>query len=356
MSFTPFNAPLLSGLLGDAETASFFSVKSDLEAVVQFELALAETQADLGLIEREDAEAISRGIMGFEPFLKDLGDRTAQDGVAVPALLEQLRDRIREPHSAVLHKGSTSQDAIDSSLMIRLSQLVPVFVQRLNDIIATLEHTTLDQGTREIMSRTRMQRALPVTMRDKIAMWVEPLWTLRTMVPMAFPLQLGGPEGALSEMGDEPHLVTEKLAAKLGLTKPTRNWQTDRQPIIDIATWATKLTTALGKVGQDIALMAQQEIGEVTLKQGGASSSMPHKSNPVLAESLVTLARFNATLIGGLHQAALHENERSGAAWTLEWMLLPQMMVATGASLRNSATLLDQVSFNTSSAASAFLR
>ena len=93
------------------------------------------------------------------------------------------------------------------------------------------------------------------------------------------------------------------------------------------------LSGTLGKIGQDIALMAQNEVGEVRLATGGGSSAMPHKSNPVPAEVLVTLARFNAGLLGTLHQALVHENERSGAAWTLEWLVLPQMAVATGAGL-----------------------
>jgi 3-carboxy-cis,cis-muconate cycloisomerase len=85
--------------------------------------------------------------------------------------------------------------------------------------------------------------------------------------------------------------------------------------------------------------MAQNEIAEIKLAEGGGSSAMPHKSNPVRAEVLVALARFNAALIAAQHQALIHENERSGAAWTLEWLILPQMVVATGAALRHAAAL-----------------
>jgi 3-carboxy-cis,cis-muconate cycloisomerase len=102
---------------------------------------------------------------------------------------------------------------------------------------------------------------------------------------------------------------------------------------------------SLGKLGQDIALLAQSEVGEVRLSSGGGSSAMPHKVNPVGAETLVALARFNATLVAGMHQSLVHENERSGAAWTLEWMLLPQMAVAAGAALRTADALLRSVSF-----------
>ena len=105
------------------------------------------------------------------------------------------------------------------------------------------------------------------------------------------------------------------------------SWHSQRDRIGEFGSFLSLLSGTLGKIGQDIALMAQNEVGEVQLATGGGSSAMPHKSNPVPAEVLVTLARFNAGLLGTLHQALVHENERSGAAWTLEWMVLPQMVV-----------------------------
>ena len=91
--------------------------------------------------------------------------------------------------------------------------------------------------------------------------------------------------------------------------------------------------------------MAQQGIGEVTFSATGSSSAMPHKQNPVLAEVLVSIARFNATQLAGMHHALVHEQERSGAAWTLEWIILPQMVCATGAALLRTITLLDTIKY-----------
>ena len=102
------------------------------------------------------------------------------------------------------------------------------------------------------------------------------------------------------------------------------------------------MTGSLGKFGADVALLAQAG-DEIKLSGGGRSSAMPHKSNPVGAEILVTLARFNAVLLSGMHQSLVHEQERSGAAWTLEWMMLPQMAVAAGASLRTALELIGQI-------------
>ena len=105
------------------------------------------------------------------------------------------------------------------------------------------------------------------------------------------------------------------------------------------------ISGSLGKIGADVALLAQSEVRAIRLSGGGGSSAMAHKSNPVRAEVLVSLARFNAGLSGTLQQAMVHENERSGAAWTLEWLVLPQMLVTAGASLRLAGELLGQVSW-----------
>jgi 3-carboxy-cis,cis-muconate cycloisomerase len=135
------------------------------------------------------------------------------------------------------------------------------------------------------------------------------------------------------------------MAKRLGLGLVPRARHSERDGQAELAGWLSLVTGSLGKMGADIALAAQSEIGEIRLKSGGGSSAMPHKVNPIGAEVLVTLARFNATLVSGMHQALVHENERSGAAWTLEWMLLPQMAVATGVALRAANELTANIEF-----------
>jgi 3-carboxy-cis,cis-muconate cycloisomerase len=133
------------------------------------------------------------------------------------------------------------------------------------------------------------------------------------------------------------------MGEALGLGVPARSWHSQRDGIVELADWLSLVSGSLGKIGVDIGLMAQNGVGEIALEGGGGSSAMPHKQNPVAAEVLVALARYNATLTGGMHQALLHEQERSGAAWTLEWLILPQMVVTTGASLRTAKALLGHV-------------
>ena len=155
-------------------------------------------------------------------------------------------------------------------------------------------------------------------------------------------LQVGGAAGTLDKLGDRAADVSARLAQALDLG-PARSWHSQRDNIVELADWLSQVTGSLGKIGADIGLMAQNRFGEIALEGGGGSSAMPHKHNPVGAEVLVTLARYNATLLPAMHQALLAEGERSGAAWTLEWLTLPSMVMTTGAALRTAASLLDDV-------------
>ena len=347
MSYTPFNAPLLGGLLGDPQAVAFFSVKADLDCMLRFEGALAQAEAAHGVIPVEAAQAIANALEGFEPDVRAIGAAAAHDGVVVPELVRQMRVAVGEPHGSHLHFGTTSQDLIDTSLMMRIKDLCDLLESRLVQAESELERLEDAFGGNALIARTRMQAAIPVTAADRIVAWRQPLAEhharLAELKPRLLRLQFGGAAGTLDKLADKAAPVAEELAGLLDLGAPSRNWQTNRSAIAEFANWLSLVTGSLGKIGQDIVLMAQNGIDDIRLSGMGGSSAMPHKQNPVLAETLVTLARFNATQLAGMHHSLVHEQERSGAAWTLEWMLLPQMCVATGAATRNAIVLLGNV-------------
>jgi 3-carboxy-cis,cis-muconate cycloisomerase len=156
-------------------------------------------------------------------------------------------------------------------------------------------------------------------------------------------LQFGGPVGMLQALEDKGPAVARTLGEILDLDVPPHSWHELRSGIGRFASWLSLVTGSLGKMGTDITLMAQDEIGEVILTEGGGSSVLTKKINPVRAEILVALARFNAVQLSAMHQSMVHENERSGAAWTVEWMILPQMVVATAAALESASRLLASI-------------
>jgi 3-carboxy-cis,cis-muconate cycloisomerase len=345
MSVSVFDHPWLSALLGDAEIARCFTVEAELRAMLEFEVALAMAEAELGFIPIEAAQAIANTAMIFQPDPAALAAGVARDGMVVPDWVRQLREAVGTPHSQHVHFGSTSQDVLDTSLILRLRPALEILAARLNAFDSRLAALSADHGTIAAMARTRMQRALPITWADRIAAWRAPFARhqkrLQDLKPRLLVVQCGGPVGTLDKFGDKGPSVAAALASRLDLAVPAGAWHSARDVLTEFAGWLSLVTGSLGKIGEDIALLAQNEVADVTVGGAGQSSAMHHKQNPVLAETLVTLARFNATQLSGMHQALVHEQERSGAAWALEWMLLPQMVVATGAALARALILLD---------------
>lgn len=353
MSASPFDHPLLSALLGDEETQAQFSPEADIAAMLAFEKALAEAEAAEGVIPKDAAKAIGKALDSFSPDYDDLRAGVARDGLIVPALVTQLRAAVGKPHAAHLHFGTTSQDLIDTSLALRLLPVLDGFDTRLVEIVVALDALEKRFGSIETMGHTRMQAAVPVTVSRKILSWRDPLERHRErLAPIrdaVAVLHFGGAAGTLEKLDAKAATaIARRLAKKLGLATLPRARHSERDDQVALASWLSMVSGSLGKMGQDIALLAQSEVGEIKLASGGSSSAMPHKVNPVQAETLVALARFNATLVGGMHQALVHEYERSGAMWTLEWMLLPQMCVATGTALRLAGELLPTISFRRS--------
>ena len=159
-------------------------------------------------------------------------------------------------------------------------------------------------------------------------------------------VQFGGPVGTLEKLGDKGPAVAAALAQELGLGAPADSWHTARDNLAELAAGSRWSPAASARSARTLRCWRRTRWPTVTVTGGGKSSAMPHKSNPVLAEILVTLARYNATQLSGMHQALVHEQERSGAAWTLEWMVLPPMVVATGAALSRGLTLLNALQIN----------
>lgn len=340
-------AGYLDLLLGDAEIAPNLDAAADLATMVEVELALAEACDEEGLIPRAAAEAIASACPNFRPDLGQLAADTFRDGIVVAGLVAQLRAHIGAPHDSSLHFGATSQDVIDTAFAIRLGRILDLFENRIAAVSGLLRELRTRFGGNRLMGRTRMQAAIPITVADRLAVWQglvgraeDALGEVRRRNLI---LSLAGPAGTSDKFGDSIGAVRQTMAARLGLAVPDYVPHAARDRIAHLGSWLSEVTGALGKIGQDVALMAQNEIAEIELAGAGGSSAMAHKQNPVRAEVLVTLARFNATQLSGLHQALVHEQERSGAAWTLEWMILPQMLNATGTALVHAQAMLGAV-------------
>jgi 3-carboxy-cis,cis-muconate cycloisomerase len=195
-----------------------------------------------------------------------------------------------------------------------------------------------------LLGRTRFQQAVPTTFGLKAAGWLAPLLRhrdrLAELKPRLLVVQLGGAAGNLAALGERGVAVMEALAAELELGCPDMPWHSQRDGLAELAAWLSLLTGSVGKLGLDMLLLAQNEVGEAREAEGGGSSTMPQKSNPIRAEALVTLARRNAFLPGAVHEAMPHAHERDGASWQLEWLTLPDMIVHAASALASAHALL----------------
>jgi len=269
MSYTPYNAPILSGLLGDMEISKCFSVQADFDAMLKFETSLAEAQAKLDIIPQDAAMAIAKVCASFEPDLRAINTAVGKDGLAVPEFIRQLRAHVGELHSDYVHFGSTSQDVIDTGLILRLVEVISILEKRLDAVDKALGNLADQFGQNDMMGRTRMQAALPIKVIDRIRTWHAPLQNhigrLEALKPQLLKLQLGGPVGTLEKFKDKADALVETLANALGLIAPSYCWHTDRSTIVEFCNWLSFVTGMLGKMGMDISLMAQQGIEEIKI-------------------------------------------------------------------------------------------
>ncbi|KZB61772.1 fumarate lyase [Thalassospira lucentensis] len=351
MTISPFDSAMLGNLFADAEIAALFTDDAQIASMVLFEAALASAEARAGVIPEASANRIADVCREFRPDPATLAAGTASAGVPVPALVKALKAEIGGDDARYVHFGATSQDVVDTGLVLRLRDAVGIIRRRTRKLIKALIAQAETHRATVMIGRTRSQQAVPTTFGLKAAGWLAPLvridHRIDTLCSDLFRLSFGGAAGTLASIGDKAIEVERNLADELELPPTDMPWHSQRDVLVDFAAQLTALSGALGKMGQDLVLLAQSEIAEVQPGKGGGSSTMPHKSNPVQAEMLITLARFNAGQLGTFAQSQIHEHERSGASWLLEWLTLPQMIMATGAGLAQAVDMVPSLKVNT---------
>lgn len=346
---TQTNSLLTHAIFGHAGLKTRFDDDALVAALVRVEVALAEVQAELGLIPSPAALAIAALPRTHNVSASTLAEGVSQAGVPVPALVASLRQSLPEEAAEWLHFGATSQDVVDSALCLCYQAALEDIEKGLTALIDRLEELSLRHALTVMLGRTRGQLATPITFGLRVAQWAQPLIAMEAELPMlrrtALRVQLGGAAGSRMVMGDAGPEVARRLAVRLGLAK-SAPWHTDRSGIRKIAWWLSELITATAKIGADVALLARGEIAEVSLAQGGRSSTMPHKSNPVIAEALQSLGAVAAATNAGLAASAVHSEERDGVNWPAEWALMPPLFEAVGAALSHTEKLLNSLDIN----------
>jgi 3-carboxy-cis,cis-muconate cycloisomerase len=350
MTFSPTDSKIYAPLFRDRQLAEVFSDEQTVRFMLDVEAALAKVQGQHDIIPAEAAAKIGSGAAKLQVDFEALQTGVERAGVPVIDLVRQLRAQVDGQAADYVHWGATTQDIVDTALVLQLRAALAVIEPMLLDVIRNLAGLTRQHHHTLMAGRTHSQQALPLSFGLKVAGWLAPLLRhqqrLAELKPRLLVVQFGGAAGTLAALGQHGIAVQEALAAELGLDVPWLPWHTQRDMLAELAGWLSLVSGSLAKMGQDIILMAQSEVGEVResadLARGG-SSTMPQKSNPIVSELIIAAHRTNASLLTSMHQALVQEHERATHGWQVEWLALPQMVGLTGAALRKALFLSENL-------------
>lgn len=340
------SSDLFSRLFRDDEVAALFADERFIDCAVKVETALATVQGKLGVIPPEATKKIIKGKLAFKADMEKLQRGVDHAGIPMIELVRQLREQVGKDAGSFVHWGATSQDIMDTALVLQIREALSILEGNLQRLIQSLARLADQHRTTLMAGRTHSQHALPIPFGLKIAGWMAPLLRHRDRLaeikPRLLVLQFGGAAGTLASLGESGFRVQEALAQELKLSLPLTPWHTQRDSLAELAGWLSLVTGSLAKMAQDVILMAQSEVGELRESADasrGGSSTMPQKSNPMSSEVIIAAARTNASLLSALHHSMIQEHERATHGWQMEWLNLPRMVLLTAAALNKALFL-----------------
>ena len=312
-------------------------------ALLEVEAALAAAAADVGTLDREDADAIAEACR--RPVdAGALGEQAAASGNPVVPLVAHLRGALSGGAASGVHRGATSQDVMDTAAMLVARAAVGAITADLRAAADAAADLAAAHRDRPAAGRTLLQQAAPITFGLRAAGWCAGLDAAADALAAWRPaVQLGGAVGTLAAFDGHGRAVRAALARRLDLVDPPLAWHTERGRIAELAGLLGRAGAAVGSVATDLVLLAQTEVGEVRedVPGRGGSSTLPHKRNPVAAVSARAAAVAAPGLVASvLTAASLHEHERAAGPWHAEWRPLTELLrtVGSGAAWLADAT------------------
>ncbi|MCO7608750.1 3-carboxy-cis,cis-muconate cycloisomerase [Pseudomonas chlororaphis] len=328
------------------EMRDVFCDQGRVQAMLDFEAALARAEARIGLIPQRAVAPIEAACRAQFYDFQALGEAIATAGNSAIPLVKALGKQIAQGDAEAeryVHLGATSQDVMDSGLVLQLRRAVQLLEQdlyRLGDLLAAQAQRYADTP---LAGRTWLQHATPVTLGMKIAGWLGAVTRsrerLQQLKPRLLVLQFGGASGTLAALGEQALPIARALAEELQLRLPEQPWHTQRDRLVEFASVLGLLAGSLGKLGRDISLLMQTEAAEVfepSAPGKGGSSTMPHKRNPVGAAVLISAATRVPGLLATMFAAMPQEHERSLGLWHAEWETLPEICCLVSGALQQA--------------------
>ena len=328
-----------------------FCDQGRVQAMLDFEAALARAEARVGLIPQTAVAPIEAACQAGHYDFAALGEAIATAGNSAIPLVKALGKQIAANDAEAeryVHLGATSQDVMDTGLVLQLRRALELIESDLAQLGETLATQAQRYVATPLAGRTWLQHATPVTLGMKIAGWLGAVTRsrqrLRELKPRLLVLQFGGASGTLAALGEQAMPIAQALAEELQLTLPDQPWHTQRDRLVEFGSVLGLIAGSLGKLGRDISLLMQTEAAEVfepSAPGKGGSSTMPHKRNPVGAAVLIGAATRVPGLLSTLFSAMPQEHERSLGLWHAEWETLPEICCLVSGSLKQALLVAD---------------
>lgn len=351
------SASLIESLATTPALAEVFSDESVLQAMLDFEAALARAEAKTGVIPTNAAEVISVLAKPASFDISALAAATFRVGTPAIPVVKALTDQVRrtDPEAArFVHWGATSQDVVDTAMSLLLQRAEPILSGDLSRLEKALARLAEEHKASVMLGRTLLQPAPPVTFGLKAAQWLGSVRRGRRRLGNGFRaaavLQFGGASGTLASLGDRGLVVREALGTELGLRISAAPWHNQRDQVATLICACGVLTGSLGKMARDLTLLMQSEVGEAAEPGGegrGGSSTMPHKRNPVACSLTLAAAHRVPGLVASFLSGMVQEHERAVGGWQAEWPVVAATVQSTGVAITSMAEAAEGLSVDT---------
>lgn len=334
------DSELYAHLWGTDELRRVFDERPRLQAWLDILVALAQAEADYGLIPAEAGQAIAAGADVDRLDLAYIAAETRRTGHSTLGLIHGLQQVLPEAGGRWVYHAATVQDVTDTWMTLAFRQVARVCWRQLRAIEAGLLALAEAHRDTPMCGRTHGQPGAPITFGLKAAGWADEvrrqLERLAEALPRLSVGQLGGGVGTLAAFGPHGLAVRRRFCERVGLADPGIAWLSARDRPAEMTGLLAQITGTLGRVGNEVLELSRPEIGELaeSVPEGFVGSiTMPHKVNPEVAEHLVTLARLVRAQHAVVLEGLVAEGERDGRGWKAEWAAVPEACLLAGAAL-----------------------
>lgn len=344
------SSDLFRNMFGTEAMRTIFSDRALVQHYLDIEAALARVQAELGLIPAEAGTAITQAARIENVDFDRMAAKTEIVGYPIIALVEQLSEWCPDGLGQYCHWGATTQDIMDTADALQVRDGLDLIQNDIDSIAEVLAGLAEAHKHTAMAGRTHLQHALPVTFGQRAAGWLSAIdrhnQRIEDLKPRVLVGEFAGAAGTLASLGKDGLRVQDALMDALRIGKPTFTWHTARDGFAEATGALALLTGTLGKIGYDVMLLMQSEVGEVFepfVSGRGASSTMPQKRNPISSELLLAAAKITRQHHGTMLDAIVQDHERATGPWHAEWHAMPECFIVTAGALYHANSMLSDL-------------